>query len=88
MFSSQEVARQGMYSDDPRMGSGGTYGSSGAAQLTGPPRISSCVGENTLLSPHSGGTWGPMRLPPQGMREPAWGCGGPRGSVVSRPAGL
>lgn len=88
MFSSQEVATQGTYSEDPRMGSGDTHGSSGAAQLTRPPGISSCVGENPLLSPRSGGTWGPTRLPPQGMTEPAWDCGAPQGSVVSRPAGL
>lgn len=88
MFSSQEVATQGTYSEDPRMGSGDTHGSSGAAQATRLPGISSCVGENSLLSPRSGGTWGPTRLPPQGMTEPAWDCGAPQGSVVSRPAGL
>lgn len=51
----------------------GTHRSSGAAEQTSPPGISSSVGGDPLLSPRSGGTWDPRVLPHQGMREPALG---------------
>lgn len=51
----------------------GTHRSSGAAEQTSPPGISSSGGGDPFLSPRSGGTWDPRMLPHQGMREPAWG---------------
>ena len=54
-------------------GWGAAHRSSGAAERTSPPGISSSVGGDPLLSPCSGGTWDPRTLPHQGMREPARG---------------